>query len=242
MKTGMKKLLAAALAAVMTAAMLLLPAGAESIANTAKSRKSGESFSIKLADGKDHDYKVKLTKGGDLKINLTSACYETDIYLYDTDGNKLKASENASSVTSGRIYVSSFSSAANCTWNSTMEKFKGTVVYKDLDKGTYYIRICRDSNTYSGQGKATVKFTFPGETAEESEKSESAPSLSITVKKGETLDLGTVSAGSDVTWSSSDKATASVDKSGKVTASKKGSAVIKAKAGSTTLSITVIVE
>lgn len=241
MKIGLKKLLAAALAAVMTAAMLLIPAGAESIADTAKSRTSGESFSIKLSDGKDHDYKVKLTKGGDLKINLTSACYETDVYLYDTDGNKLKASENSSSATSGSLRQGS-SGSADCYWNSTMEKFKGTVVYKDLDKGTYYIRIRRVGSTFSGQGKATIKFTFPGETAEESEKTESAPSLSITVKKGETLDLGTVSAGSDVTWSSSDKAIASVDKSGTVSANKKGSAVIKAKAGSTTLSITVIVE
>ncbi|MDE7234969.1 MAG: PPC domain-containing protein, partial [Ruminiclostridium sp.] len=182
----LKKLAVMALAAVMTAAMLLIPASAESIANTAKSRKSGESFSIKLNDASNHDYKVKLTKGGDLKISLTAAVADIEVYLFDTDGNKLLASEKSSSATSGSIYVSSYSSKAECKWNSTMEKFKGTVVYKELDKGTYYIRINKYSSytSYSGQGKTTVKFTFPGETAEESESSETkaSPSLTVTVK------------------------------------------------------------
>lgn len=245
MKTKTKKLLAAMLAAIMTAAMFLIPASAESIANTAKSRKSGESFSIKLNDASNHDYKVKLTKSGDLKISLTAAVADIEVYLFDTDGNKLLASEKSSSATSGSIYVSSYSSKAECRWNSTMEKFKGTVVYKELDKGTYYIRINKYSSytSYSGQGKTTVKFTFPGETAEESGSSEAkaSPSLAVTLKAGETLPLIVADADGTVTWTSSKTSVAEVDKNGKVTAKKAGSATITAETGKTTLKIQVVV-
>lgn len=241
----LKKLAAMALAAVMTAAMLLIPASAESITNTAKSRKSGESFSIKLNDASNHDYKVKLTKGGDLKISLTAAVACTDIYLFDSDGNQILASEKASSVTSGNMYVSSFNKNANCDWNSTMEKFKGTVVYKELDKGTYYIRIKKESSytSYSGQGKTTVKFTFPGETAEESGSAETkaSPSLAVTVKAGETLPLSVADANGTVTWTSSKTSVAEVDKNGKVTAKKAGTATVTAETGKTTLKIEVVV-
>lgn len=240
MKNGMKKILAAMLAAAMTAIMLLVPAGAESIAKTAKSRKSGESFSIKLGDGTEHDYKVKLTKGGDLKINLTSACEGTCFWVYDSNGNSLSYSKSASKAESGSFSYSYSTGSDFCRWNDTLEKFKGTVVFKDLDKGTYYVRIKRERHyydDYSGQGKATVKFTFPGEAAEE----KTDPSLSVTVKKDETLSLGTISAESEVTWSSSDKAVASVDQSGKVTAKKTGSATVTAKTGKTALTIVVVV-
>ncbi len=245
MKTKTKKLLAAMLAAVMTAAMLLIPASAESIANTAKSRKSGESFSIKLNDTSNHDYKIKLTKGGDLKISLTAAVGDTEIYLFDSDGNKLLASSKSSSAASGSIYVSSYSKYARCTWNSTMEKFKGTVVYKELDKGTYYIRINKPNSytSYSGQGKTTVKFTFPGETAEESGSSETKASSSLTVmvKAGETLPLGVADADGTVTWTSSKTSVAEVDKNGTVTAKKAGTATVTAKTGKITLKIEIIV-
>lgn len=240
-----KKILAAALAAVVTAAMLLIPASAESIANTAKSRKSGESFSIKLNDASNHDYKVKLTKGGDLKISLTAAVAYTDIYLFDSDGKELLASTKSSSATSGNIYVSSYSGKAECQWNSTMEKFKGTVVYKELDKGTYYIRIKKESSytSYAGQGKTTVKFTFPGETAEESGSSEAkaSPSLAATMKAGETLPLSVADADGSVTWTSSKTSVAEVDKNGKVTAKKAGNATITAQTGKTTLKIEIVV-
>lgn len=237
-----KKLAAMALAAVMTAAMLLTPASAESIANTAKTRYNGDSFSIKLADKSNHDYKVKLTKSGDLKISLTAAMMTTHVYLFDSDGNSLSISESKSSATSGSVYASVWG-YANCSWNSTMEKFKGTLVFKDLDKGTYYVRIKGDSSYYSGQAKATVKFTFPGETAEESGSAETkaSPSLNVTIKAGETLPLGVSDADGTVTWTSSKQSVAEVDKNGKVTAKKAGSTVITAKTGKTKLEIKIIV-
>lgn len=241
MKIGFKKIRAAMLAAVMTAVMFFIPAGAASIANTAVSRRSGEEFVILLGDGKEYDYKVRLTKGGDLKISLTSACEGTCFWVYDSKGNSVSCSIGESEAEIGSFDYSFFIDGDFCRWNDILEEFKGTVVFKDLEKGTYYIRVGKETHSfadYSDRGKATIQFTFPGEAVKE----KPAPSLSITVKKGETLDLGTVSTEEPVTWSSSDKGIASVTKSGEVTAKKKGSAVIRAKAGKTTLSVTVIVE
>lgn len=240
-----KKIIAVALAAVMTAAALMLPASAESIADTAKSKKSGESFSIKLSDNKNHDYKVKLTKGGDLKINLTSAAACTYIYVYDTDGNKLLPTSSACKDTTGNSYQSSYSGYTYCQWNTAMEKYKGLITYTDLDKGTYYIRIYKGAyDSYSGQGKATIKFTFPGESAG-SDDSDSASDgeitmLQFTLEEDDDFTLSAVKKGSGtVKWSSSDESVATVNSKGRVRAVREGTAVITAKCGSSTQKIQI---
>ena len=231
-----KKIIAVALAAVVTAAALMLPASAESIADTAKSKKSGDSFSIKLNNTDDHDYKVKLTKSGDLKINLTSAAATTNIYVYDADGNKLLPTSSACKDTTGYTY---------CEWNSAMEKYKGVITYTDLDKGTYYIRINKGSYvSYSGQGKATIKFTFPGEAAD-SDDSDSASGgeitmLQFTLEEDDDMTLSAVKKGSGtVQWTSSDESVATVNSRGRVRAVSEGTAVITAKCGSSTQKIQI---
>lgn len=239
-----KKIIAVALAAVMTAAALALPASAESIADSAVSKKSGESFSVKLADGKNHDYKVKLTKGGDLKINLTSAAKSTIIYVYDADGNELLPTDSACKNTTGTRQEAYFGNYIYCNWNSAMEKYKGLIAYNDLDKGTYYIRICKDSyGTYSGQGKATIKFTFPGGSADSDDSSASngeITMLQFILEEDDDLTLSAVKKGSGtVTWSSSDESVATVSSKGKVRAVRVGTAVITAKCGSSTQKVQI---
>lgn len=240
-----KKIIAVALAAVMTAAALALPASAESIADTAKSKKSGESFSIKLNNSDNHDYKVKLTKGGDLKINLTAAVAKTYIYVYDSDGNKLLPTSSACKDTTGSSYQSSYSGYTYCEWNSTMEKYKGLITYTDLDKGTYYIRINKSAYTsYSGQGKATIKFTFPGDASDSDDSSSASDGeitmLQFTLEEDDDLTLSAVKKGSGtVTWSSSDESVATVSSKGKVRARSVGTAVITAKCGSSTQKIQI---
>lgn len=240
-----KKIIAVALAAVMTAAALALPASAESIADTAKSKKSGDSFSIKLNNSDNHDYKVKLTKNGDLKINLTAAAQTTNIYVYDSDGNKLLPTSSACKDTTGSSYKEIFSNYTYCNWNSAMEKYKGVITYTDLDKGTYYIRISKAAYTsYSGQGKTTIKFTFPGGSAD-SDDSDSASNGEITMlqfilEEDDDLTLSAVKKGSGtVTWSSSDESVATVNSKGKVRAVRQGTAVITAKCGSSTQKIQI---
>lgn len=237
-----KKILAIALAAVMTAAALMIPASAASIADTAKSKKSGESFSIKLNTTDYHDYKIKLTKSGSLKISLTSAAERTRINVLDADGNKVLPNSNACKDTTGNSYKDTFNNNVYCTWNGTMEKYKGTIVY-ELEKGTYYIRIWRqDYYSYSGTGKATIKFTFPGESAESDDssdaKSSGASAIQVVLEEDDSLTLTTTGSGT-VKWSSSDESVATVSSKGKVRAKSAGTATITAKIGSSTEKIQI---
>lgn len=258
MKTKTKKLLAAMLAAAMTAAMLLIPVSAKTVdvstfSKNAKTRNNGDSFSVKLSDNEVHYYKIKLTKGGDLRIDLTSACEETILYVYDESGNELSFSKSKSTITKGGTDVCYWYEDANgndktgLRWNKDAEQFKGKIIYGDLDKGTYYIGFRKGGrcyhSSYSGQGKAKIKLTFPGEAAEESGSAETkaSPSLSVTLKAGETLPLGVADADGTVTWTSSKKSIAEVDKNGKVTAKKAGSATITAQTGKTKLEINIVV-
>lgn len=240
-----KKIIAVAIAAVMTAAALALPASADSIADSAVSKKSGDSFSVKLADNKNHDYKVKLTKGGDLKINLTSAVACTYIYVYDADGNNLLPTSSACKDTTGDSYQSSYSGYTYCKWNNAMEKYKGLITYTDLDKGTYYIRIYKSTyDSYSGQGKATIKFTFPGGSSDSDDSGSASGDeitmLQFTLEEDDDLTLSAVKKGSGtVTWSSSDESVATVSSKGKVRAVRVGTAVITAKCGSSTQKIQI---
>ena len=65
---------------------------------------------------------------------------------------------------------------------------------------------------------------------------------SATITKGFTKKLSVKDAGGKVTWSSSNKSVATVDKNGKVTAKKKGTATISAKTTDTTLKCKVTVK
>ncbi len=235
-----KKFLAVLLSAAMTAAMLLLPAGAESIADTAKSRKSGDAFSIKLNTTDYHDYKIKLTKSGNLKISLTAAVERTRINVFDSDGNKVLPTSSKCEDTTGNSYKDTYNKNVYCTWNEAMEKYKGTIVY-ELEKGTYYVRIWRQEYyTYSGTGKTTVKFTFPGETAEKSDGGAEVTALQLTLEEDDDIRLTAVLSGEgEVSWSSSDKSVATVSSTGKIKAVDVGTAVITAKCGDSSQKIQI---
>ncbi len=240
----LRKFVAVLLAAAMTFALFAVSASAESIEDTAKSRDSGDSFSIKLNTTDYHDYKVKLTKSGDLKITLNAAVQKTTVIVYNSDGNKVLPSKNASETTTGSIYIDSyFDYNTECSWNKTMEKYKGTLVYKDLDKGTYYIRIYKGSYVdYSGTGKTTVKFTFPGKSSDSSSDNSDAEisMLQITLEEDDDILLSAVlSENGEVTWSSSKESVATVSSKGKVRAKNAGTAVITAKCGKSSQKIQI---
>lgn len=229
----LKKFLAAALAAAMAFVMLAVPAGAESIADTAKAIKSGKSYSAILPSNYDTaDYKITVSKSGTLKLDIVSVISKSCVYVYDSDGNKVTSIKTEA--TSGDIYKAGYKST-ECWWNSTIEKFKGSISYS-VNKGTYYIRVSRAWNTY-GSGDVTLTATFP---SSDSSSTSSSPYLTLEVKKGSSVQLGTTISGA--TWSTSKKSVATVRSSGKVTAKKKGSAIITAKVNGTTIKVKIKVK
>lgn len=232
----LKKFLAAALAAAMAFVMLAVPAGAESIADTAKAIKSGKSYSAILPSNYDTaDYKITVSKSGTLKLDIVSVISKSCVYVYDSDGNKVTSIKTEA--TSGDIYKAGYKST-ECWWNSTIEKFKGSVSYS-VSKGIYYIRVKRFTVLSSeyGSGDLTLTATFP---SSDSSSTSSSPYLTLEVKKGSSVQLGTTISGA--TWSTSKKSVATVSSSGKVTAKKKGSAIITAKVNGTTIKVKIKVK
>lgn len=229
----LKKFLAAALAAAMAFVMLAVPAGAESIADTAKAIKSGKSYSAILPSNYDTaDYKITVSKSGTLKLDIVSVISKSCVYVYDSDGNKVTSIKTEA--TSGDIEKAGYKST-ECWWNSTIEKFKGSISYS-VNKGTYYIRVYRAWNA-DGSGDVTLTATFP---SSDSSSTSSSPYLTLEVKKGSSVQLGTTISGA--TWSTSKKSVATVSSSGKVTAKKKGSAIITAKVNGTTIKVKIKVK
>lgn len=234
----LKKILAAALAAAMAFVMLAVPAGAESIADTAKAIKSGKSYSAILpSDDNTADYKITVSKSGTLKLDIVSSMQYSYVNVYDSDGNYVTSIKTEA--TSGGIDKAGYESTL-CRWNTTIEKFKGSISYS-VNKGTYYIRVKRVS-IYSGwssygSGDVTLTATFP---SSDSSSTSSSPYLTLEVKKGSSVQLGTTISGA--TWSTSKKSVATVSSSGKVTAKKKGSAIITAKVNGTTIKVKIKVK
>ncbi len=115
-----------------------------------------------------------------------------------------------------------------------------TLKYK-VKKGYNLITLSNESESKPENrkgGKLTVSVTFGKSKA-------TIDRFSVTVSKGSTLQLGALlsdGTSGSVTWSSSKKSVATVNSKGKVTAKAKGTAVITAKYGDSTLKITVVVK
>lgn len=231
-----KKIAALVCAAALTVAALVVPAGADSIADTAVAISSGKSVSTILPSyGDDADYKITVKSAGTLKLSVESQMYNANVKVYDSDGNSL--STIADTTTSGKCN-STGNNYYDMYWNSTIEKYKGTVSYS-VKAGTYYIRFVRYCNSSDGNGKLTFTATFP---SGESAKKSTISYININLEKGDTLSLGaTVSNGGTVTWKSSNSAVVSVTSTGKITAKAKGTAIITAKCGNSTKKVKIVV-
>lgn len=230
-----KKLAAVLSAAVIAAsacASMAVTAGADSIYDTATAISSGKSVSTILPSQYDTaDYKVTVSGSGTLELSIESQMYELYLYVYDSDGNKI--------LTIANTVVSGSSSIIGVTghemdWNSTIEKFKGTVSYS-VKSGTYYIRFKRNCSFRDGNGKLTFTATFPTNTT-----TAKLNYITINMERGDSLSLGADMTGTgEVTWKSSKPSVASISSSGKVTAKAKGTTVISAKCGKTTKKIKI---
>lgn len=103
-------------------------------------------------------------------------------------------------------------------WHVTFKEcLKGT----NYDPGIYYLRLWTDHHNDSGTYSYYAHFT---------PTSNSSIEICIPLKKGKSVQLGTIFTNSKdkkVTWSSSKNSVATVSSTGKVTAKKKGTAIIK---------------
>lgn len=229
-----KKIITAALAAIMTAAIFMTSASAafsKSVPTTAKTIKSDKAVSDEIYNyAGTANYKLTVAKSGKLKLDVKTEMGTFFLYLFDSEGKavivsdrKVKTGERGSDIGVTQFYGH---------YDSDKKLFEGTLTYP-VEKGVYYIQIGR--GTSIGSGKYTLTASAPAE------KSSSSPILTQKVKKGDTIDLGVDDTEDSVTWSSSKKSVASVDKNGKVTAKKKGSAIITAKVGKNSLKVKIIV-
>ena len=131
------------------------------IAKTAEPTQIGESYSLKISSEKLSDFKIVTPKDGNLTLSLESFAEETYFALYNEDGVSFIPTRD---IVSGRSwnfgnngYYNKFAINDNlqvCSWNSTVEKFKGSFNFK-LDEGTYYLRITR-----SQTGLSTVNLSI----------------------------------------------------------------------------------
>lgn len=230
-------------------ATTLVTTGA-SIEDTAKSAESGKRYSSTIAMNKNVDYKITLNKSGTIKVDISTASSMVYVYLYDSDGNDIASS--SVTMKSGQNYIVTQykEDTVRLCWNSKVEKSVGSIEYDDIAKGTYYVRITRDSPIYfgngkpnNGTGKTIVKITYPSEDSDNSDNNKIS-CLTLKMSKGDKIKLGAIVEPSDaeISWTSSKSDIVSVSQSGTVTAKKEGKAYITAKCGKSKCKIMIIVE
>lgn len=236
-----KRLLSCLLAGATAISMMFVgtvSAGAESIENTAKLISSGSKVSGTMYDGESLTYKVNVNKKGILKINFTAKCDYLAVFVYDKNGNRVNESDvEYVSGKSWSIYDIG-ESYIDFGWNEILEKIVANLQYT-VDKGTYYIEFY-SGRDFEGSGKLNFTATFPSSSSYSS--SAKIRYLSMTLKKGSSIQLGTVltsSTSSATKWSTSNSSVVSVTSKGRITAKKKGTAIITAKLGSSTAKLRI---
>lgn len=222
----------AILLSLITAILFILPTSvsADTIFDQAKKIDSNKKVSKTLNSDEYLIYKITPTEKGTAKVKLTSDGHTTCFFVYDVDGNSIDFDADITSGSKSLLDDTTFFQ------NRDTGAFKGTLSWNVKANKTYYIKIAHKNL----KTKCTASFYYPsGEPADDT-------FMTATLKKGDTLKLGAIApAGkksSDIKWSSSNKAAATVSADGLVTAVKKGESVITVKCGNKSQKIKIIVE
>ncbi len=239
-----KKIAALIAAATVAAGALAVTASAASIEDTAVSMKLDEEIVCEFDgnSGELYDYKINVKEKGTLSVKVNTDSKYCSVYLFDEDCSNVPI--KAVDVKNGKIeslgktgdpFVSFYynpasgKTVATSTWN--------------VNKGTYYIRVDNTRDFREGwrydqsASKMKVTASFKKDNAKEFSY------LGITMKKGSTMQLEAVDADKDDTaWSSSKKAIVTVSSTGKLTAKKKGTAIITCESGDVTVKLKVVVK
>lgn len=183
------------------------------------------------------DYKINAASSGELKLKFDARVNMLEIRVFDSNGKALSYSA-ADPMPENEAMYGGFPGADKTyaqfisSKSGNQSRVTGTVTYK-VNKGTYYIRLAKTDTRLDADETVNFTATFPSDSA-----SGKISCLTITVKKGSSVQLGTDMSGK-VTWSSSKKSVAEVSSTGKVTAKSKGTAYITAKSGSGSVKIKV---
>lgn len=226
-----KKIAVLLLTAVTLVTILPVAVSAENMFKEAKNIGSGKKVSFSLARDEYKFYKITPDKSGTATVKITSDAQTVYFYVYDEDGSDVEAKYD---ITSGRRDTLAY---GNYHPNSKTGIFKATMSFSVKAGKTYYMKI--DADRSSGQTEAEFELSFKYPTEESSSSATSEALMTLTMKKGDTLQLG--ANGDSAKWTSSDKTVASVSSKGLVTAKKAGSAVITVKCGSKSQAIEIIV-
>lgn len=246
------KFLSVLLAAVMAVSSMCIAASAASASDSELAKlekgtsvKSGATFTRKSSSSKSKTYKITANKSGYLTIEFESTAPSIFLRVSDADGKRVSG---AATINGGSARLDSKSTEITITRDARKDTTKGTVSYR-IEKGVNYIEVYGNNKKAKESGQTVMKFTYPASSSNTSKTSSEATldtamgkmtALTVTVKKGSTLQLGAVVSGKGtVSWSTSKRSVATVSSKGKVTAKAKGSAVITAKLGSTSYAITV---
>ncbi len=248
----MKKLLKAVSAALAAAVMVSLVSISSLAAGigfeNASAVKSGKKYSVSIAEGEASYFIITVSKTGKLRLALNCGIAQANITLLDENETSVQPSDYSSSSgaawwvdrvekSSGKSSSGSNASASasggfsTLYWDHDDKAYNGTLTY-ELSKGVYYIRM----ENYKNSGEAgTVTFLpkYPSTAVPSADLTESSAikAMALSVPAGTSIQLGvSVSSaqGISIKWSTSDSSIVSVSSKGRITARKKGVAVITA--------------
>lgn len=214
------------LAAALAMVVCVIPVGALTMEKEAAAIKSGAVYKNTLKYDTPYYFKIDVTKSGKIEWKISFESYHFDIGIYDEDGKQLEYEW-----TSGDMGVD---------YTGILE---GNL---SVEPGRYYIMLKRTALDYgSGDVKFTVKYPSSSSNTVTAATSSSNASIAIYIDEGDKIQLSAFVSGkeaSSVKWSSSNSKVVKVNSKGRITGVSEGTAIVKAKSGSTTVSIVVIVE
>ena len=207
--------------------------------------KNGAVVSRKSSSSKGKTYKITANKDGYLYLEVESTASQLFFAACDADGKRY---EGKTQINAGYASTEVGETEITVHKDARKSKIQATVYFK-VKKGTNYVEIYGDKNGKKESGESAIKFTYPASSSNTTKSSGDAVldsalgrinALTVSLKKGKTLQLGAETSGRGaVKWTTSKRSVATVSSKGKVTAKAKGTAIITAKLGSTSFSITV---
>lgn len=246
------KILSVVLAVVMALSSLCVVSSAAIISESKLEKlekgtkvKNGQVISRKSSSSKGKTYKITANRDGYLHIEVDSTAEQLFFAACDADGKRY---EGKTEMKSGTVSTRVNATEITIYRDARNKKLEGTVYFM-IKKGVNYIEIYGNEKGKKESGESAIKFTYPASSSNTTKSKGEAVidsalgrinALTVTLKKGATLQLGATTSGRGaVKWTTSKRSVATVTDKGKVKAKAKGSAIITAKLGSTSFAITV---